>query len=73
MGKCPFSKNCNAYNVEDRTCTKDGGCYYGPGRFAGCGRDFILNGKKSKYYKKRIQLLTFGEKIRRVFGFHVLE
>jgi len=67
-----FSKNCNAYNVEDRTCTKMVDVIW-PGRFAGCGRDFILNGKKSKYYKKRIQLLTFGEKIRRVFGFHVLE
>jgi len=73
MGKCPFSKNCKLFSEESRTCTKDNGWYYAPGRFAGCGRNFIEKGKKSTYYKKRDKPLTFGEKIKKALGFNIFE
>jgi len=53
MGKCPFSKICRIYNPENRTCSKDNGDYYAPGRKAGCGRDFEKNGKNGTYYKQQ--------------------
>jgi len=73
MGKCQFSKNCKLYNPNHTTCTKDNGYYYGPGRMGGCGRDFQEKGNKSEYYKKRIEPLTFGEKVMKMFGFRILE
>jgi len=73
MGKCPFYKNCKLFNNKSRVCVKDNGDYYGPGRMAGCGRDFLEKGNKSEYYKKRIEPLTFGEKVKKALGFYIFE
>ena len=73
MGMCPFAKNCKLFNSEHRTCTKDDGEYYGPGRMGGCGRNFQENGKKATQYKKRDKPLTFSEKVKKMLGFYILE
>ena len=73
MGMCPFAKNCRLFNSEHRTCTKDYGDYYGPGRMGGCGRNFLEKGNKSEYYKKRDEPLTFIEKTKKAIGLKVFE
>ena len=70
---CPFAKNCKLYNKNHRTCTKDDGDYYGPGRMGGCGREFQEKGDKATYYKKREVPLTFIEKTKKLLGFRVFE
>jgi len=73
MGMCPFAKNCKLFNSKHRTCTKDYGDYYGPGRMGGCGRDLEKLGKKSEYYKKREEPLTFLEKFKKKAGIKVFD
>jgi len=73
MGKCPYTQNCKLFNAHNSTCTKDDGDYYGPGRMAGCGRDFQENGKKAMYYKPRNKSLSILEKIKKSLGANILE
>ena len=55
MGKCEFFNVCRLADKNSRTCTKDNGEYYGPGRMAGCGRDLSENGSNSSYHKDYIE------------------
>jgi hypothetical protein len=50
--KCKFTKHCNCYRVDDDTCNKERGWFYGIGRGGGCYRSLEESGKESKYYKE---------------------
>jgi hypothetical protein len=50
--KCKFTKHCNCYRVDDDTCNKERGWFYGVGRGGGCYRSLEEHGKESTYFKE---------------------
>lgn len=50
--KCKYTNCCTLYDQKSSTCNEDAGCFYGPGKLAGCAVELLKHGKNAYCYKE---------------------